>query len=249
MDISYINMSDYPYFYRSNRDDQFLFFLGVKHTFDPEDPQFGKIKEYWEQYLKKTKNGKRIVLIEGGIRPVEALNKTAIIKNGEMGFVTNQAFKNSIEIISPEPNFVLQIKQLESNFTKEEIIYYYFARIVLQWQRIIKKPDLGSYVDHFMKRYSQSLLWSNFDFSFANFVKLHDQSYEHKFNEKKCTCFYNDSNPEESLVANAVSSFRDTYLLDSILKEWNKGKNIFIAYGHGHMMKMKKVLKLKISKI
>lgn len=233
----------YPYFSLISTGNQCLFFLGTQHTFDPNNTQFKGLKKYWHQFLKKTQNSKKIVFVEGGIRPVDSIksDKEAITQYGENGLITYFAFQSGIDVISPEPGFENEIMQL-NDFSKKEAMYYYFARIVHQWQRIIEKPPLDEYLGGFAKRYEDITNWDDFDFSLDFFAKLHDQLHNHKFNQDKCTCFYDDSNPSKNLVAATVSHYRDLYLLAQILKNWYEGKSIFAVYGSGHEEKLRPIL-------
>lgn len=56
----------YPYFYDVSKESQKMFFLGVHHSFDPNDKLFERINNYWLRFLKETVHSKKVVFTEGG---------------------------------------------------------------------------------------------------------------------------------------------------------------------------------------
>ena len=233
----------FPYSYKISKNNQHLYVLGVQHTFDPKNHQLKTVKKYWDEFLKETKKKNCIVLVEGGKRPnIDDIDE-AVRKHAEGGFIANLATKENIETYSPEPDEKYEVNQLVKKFSKEEIMYYYFARTVAQWHRLMQKPNIKEYIEGFMKRDKEITGWNDFDFSFENFIKLHDKFHDHPFDPDNYKCFYDDSNPSYSKVSAGSSLVRDKHILSEIKKLWRKGKNIFIVYGSGHAIKLEKALK------
>lgn len=232
----------YPYFYKISLNKQVLFFLGVHHTFDPSNYQFKSIKKHWDEFLKASKKKNSIVLVEGGKRPYIEDVIEAVRKHAEGGFITNLALKVGIESYSPEPDGKYEVDQLAKKFSKEEIMYYYFARTIAQWHRLIEKPDLKVYIDGFLKRNQEITGWDDFDFSFANLVKIHDKFHDHPFDPDNYQCFYDDSNPSHSKASAGSGLIRDEHILSEIKRLWDEGKNIFIVYGSGHAIRLERAL-------
>src|SRR5690554_4779872 len=69
-----------PYFFKISSDNQYLYFVGARHTNDPSDYQIPKILNLWKEFLNKTTKQNSIVLVEGGGAPVEMSVEDAIKK-------------------------------------------------------------------------------------------------------------------------------------------------------------------------
>ncbi len=237
---------DYPYTYqiKSSNSSQILYFLGVHHVYDPTHPQIHKIKRLWIKFLKDTDKNNCIVLTEGGIRPVEESEEKAILKHGEAGLLAFLSNREDIPNISPEPDEKFEIKELEKQFSKEEIEYAYFARTVLQWNKLKEKPEFNTYIQRYLDRDKLVSGWKDFDFSVANLIAIHDKKYNHKFDPVKCEqCVYSMSNPAQNPVSSSSGHIRDEYIVKEIINLWEKGKSIFIVYGSGHAIVCEKAIK------
>jgi len=238
---------DYPYIYciNSSTNSQTLCFLGTHHIYDPYHPQIGKIKKSWFKFLKKKIDKNNcIVLTEGGIRPIESSEKDAILKHGEAGLMSFLSHKACIRNISPEPDEKFEIKELEKQFSKEQIEYYYFARTVLQWNKLKVKPEFNSYIRRYLDRDKLITGWENFDFSVSNLISIHNKRHDHDFDPTECErCVYKFSNPSQNPVASASSHIRDEHIVNEIIKLWEAGKSIFIVYGSGHAIVCQKAIK------
>ncbi len=224
-----------PYFFQIKKNQQCLFYIGSKHSFDPDNIQNQIIKKHWQEFLRQTGIKNCIALNEGGERELADTEKESIKKGGEAGLLTWLAKKDHINIYSPEPNHNFELEQLLKNFSKDEVIYYYFARLVDQWHRI-GKPDFTNYLEGYLKRLELETNWTDYEFSIKNMIKIHDKTHDHKFNKDDQTCVHNDANPIYSKVASACSHIRDTFIVSEIKRLWEEGKNIFIVYGSGHFI-------------
>lgn len=56
-------------------------------TYDEKDEQIQKLEEFWNDFVVKTKNKKRLVLVEGGKRKILNSKKESIEVGGEIGYV------------------------------------------------------------------------------------------------------------------------------------------------------------------
>lgn len=232
-----------PYFYEIERDGQRLFFLGAKHIHDPEDKQNKVIKSYWQNFLKITNKENCIVLNEGGTRPTYNSEEDAIQKDGEAGLIIRLARQEGIETFSPEPDLKSEIDNLLNKFSQDEIIYYYFARLVNQWHRFKEKPDFEHYFDPYFKRYKEVNSWKDFDFSVEYMIRVHNQTHDHEFNKEDRECVYTDSHPGRNRVAEADSRLRNEHIFAEIKRLWDEDRNIFIVYGSGHFIVLEKAIK------
>lgn len=237
-----------PYFFSIEKNNQYLFYFGAKHSFDPKHKQFRLLKNYWKKFLNKTKKKKAIVLVEGGERPVSKNEIQSIKEGGEGDFMTFLANQENIETVSPEPEEDYERSELLKKFSREEIQYYYFARVVYQWNNLLDKPDFEKYISAFLKSDEKSSNWRDFDFSLENMKEVHKKLFKKDFNQNDKEFFYSIINPTFSaavinLVSRESSTIRDNHIVKEIKKYWNKGKNIFIVYGSSHAVMQESVLR------
>jgi len=75
--------------------------------------------------MKISSGNPQIALVEGGTRKVHKTEGQAILEDGEAGLLTFLADKDRISIDSPEPDRKDEMKGLESDFSRDEIEYYY----------------------------------------------------------------------------------------------------------------------------
>ena len=83
----------FPYFYKITKGSQSLYYVGASHSFDPGDGQFPRINKYWRDFLKTTAKEDRVVLVEGGNRPVLGSMEEAIKAGGEAHLLSYLADK------------------------------------------------------------------------------------------------------------------------------------------------------------
>lgn len=234
----------YPYFYKILKDNQILFFVGPHHTFK-RDHQIDKLDEYWSEFISETKKNNCAVMIEGGIRPIETSPDLALQKHGEPGHIAFLASREGIPVYSPEPDERLEILELLKNFSKEEIEYYRFARMVLQWNKLSPKPDFNKYIQlGHLDKDKAKLGWDDFDFSVTNLIGIHNKKYDHLFDSEKCErCVYNSSNPSSNPVSDASGIIRDENIVSETKRFWDEGYSLFIVYGSGHAIVCESALK------
>ena len=238
-----------PYTFIVSNNDQYIYYFGSKHSFDPADSQFKEIKSFWQDFLEKTKKKNCIVFVEGGERLIYETAEESILKQGEMGYITYLAAQENIETFSPEPPGKLIFKALERKFSRNEITYYFFARVCYQWNNLKEKPDFKSYIQRFLDNDKRESGWDDFDFSLENLKKIHYDLFGGYFDENDKQFFYDVINP---LIIktniNRVSreeeeGLRDRYIVDEAEKYWKSDKNIFTIYGKSHAVIQGKAIK------
>lgn len=232
-----------PYFYEIGKHGQHLFFLGTSHVHNPQDKQNEKIKEKWQKFLELTNKENCVALNEGQVRPNRGDETSAIEIDGEAGLVVYLARRDGVEVFSLEPDYGEEMGVLLNKFSREEVIYYYFARLVDQWHRFPNKPDFVQYLAPYFRRYKEVTEWTDFDFSVNHMIEIHNQTHDHPFDQEDKDCAYNDSHPGRNEVARESSTFRNKHIFSEIKRLWNKGKNIFIVYGSGHYIILEKAVK------
>lgn len=235
------------YFFKLNRRGNALFYFGARHSFDPADPQFKILEKRWGGFLKRTGRGAhRLVLVEGGLRPVSRSAVEAIHQGGEADFITFLASQSSVETYCPEPSMTKERNWLLRQFKKEEIQYYYFARTVSQWHRSGKKTPLSSYIRPSLLRDERVSGWHNFSFSLPHMKKIHQLIFRGKFGEENGSFFAAITDPTLSTtiinrVAASSTAFRDRFIVHEIKKLWNT-HHLFIVYGRSHALTHEPIL-------
>ncbi len=242
-----------PYHIELANQGQSLFYFGANHSRDPENIQYPALRAYWHEFLEKAETRKAIVLLEGGLRPLAKNEKDAIHKNSEAGFMTFLANKEKINVESPEPSNYDERQELLMQFSKEEIQYYYFARMVNQWLNLpteLKKESgysfelyLGSSLTYDQKESA----WVGFDFSLNNMKAIHKTLFKSDFNIKDKDFFSSLINPRKDIsvingVAGACSRFRDVFIIKRIIELWGEGKSIFAVFGGAHLILQERAL-------
>lgn len=228
-----------PFTFKIKKGNQWLYYFGANHTYDPSDQQFEMLKKLWNEFLTDSFENSKIALMEGGVRKINTFEKKAILEDGEAGLLSYLANKEGVKIDSPEPSRKDETGNLESEFSKEEIEYYYFARVVDQWNRHDIRPDFEKYVNDFLEMDKEESGWKGFDFSLVNMKHIHTKLFKEKFNEQDKDFFYSIVNPTtESTSINrysrAIGIFRDAYVAKKVIDNINSGKSVFIVYGFTH---------------
>lgn len=237
-----------PYFYFIKHGRQNLYYLGCPHCFNPEDSINSVIKHYWKDFLTQIQGDASLSLVEGGIRELRSSEEESILKDGEAGLVTYLSSIQNIECTSPEPGFEHETNTLLNEFSKDEILTYYFIRGVSQWNRLINKPSFEEYSKASLERYKKILNWGEIDFSVEGRVKTFQSLTGREFeatNYKLMTNFCNPTKTDNILnkVSRANSILRDRYIVSAIEKVWDSGKNIFVVYGKTHAIIQEPALK------
>lgn len=228
-----------PYIYKIQKGNNWLYYFGAYHTFEPLDDQFELMKRTWDEFIKLTSKTPRIALSEGGVREAMADETTAIKKYGDAGLLSFLAKRDVVEIQCPEVSRKEEISGLEREFTRDEIEYYYFARMVAQWNRFNPRPDFEEYLTKFLKIDEQELGWQDYDFSLDNMKSVHKKLFKEEFDENNKDFFLSITNPtiEKTVINKFVKAegvAKDAYIVKNTLGHIKSGKSVFIVYGFTH---------------
>lgn len=231
------------------KDDQIFYYFGANHSHDPQDEQYPRLRKYWEDFLQKTKSNKRVFLVEGGVRAVRANEEEAIRKGSEGDLVTLWASKLETPIFCPEPKRSEEYAELLKEYSKEEIAYYFFARVINQWHRHLKDiPDFEEYMNSYLKADQKASGWEEFYFSIISLKEIHKKIFNTDFNKDDKEFFATIINPTKDYsvinkIPRALSTFRDATIVSGILKCWQEGQSIFAVFGGGHVIVEDRALK------
>ncbi len=240
-----------PYSFVISYDDQHLFYFGANHSCDPENNQYPKLEQFWNEFLAATSGENNIVLVEGSLRNVRDSKIEAITQaGGEGGFITFLASQKSIKRFCPEPTEQELYMKLLENFCKEDIDYLKFAQICLQFHRY-KEIDSAINFEIFYQSYSKVI--NNFQ-DLNVMKKVHKDLFHNEFDITNERFFYNVVNPVDAYcninnVARAASQIRDQYIVNCIEMFLKQGKNVFIVYGCTHAVMQENALKSVFTKV
>jgi hypothetical protein len=230
-----------------------LYYFGEQHSYDPSDKQWIKAKNLLGEFIEKTANTKKVAIYEGGRAGKWSSETEAITNAGGTGFIVYNATKLNIEIFCPEPDRKYELVELEKNFSREEIEYYYFTRVVAQWWRKLEpQPDFEKYITHYLKRDEEESGWANFDFSLDNMKKIHKKVFSTEFDHNDKHFFREVASPVTAKtiinkVCRACGDIREESITKKIFEYWSKGYSIFIEYGSGHAVREEPLLREKLS--
>ncbi len=232
----------YPYTYKLIKNNKSLYFLGAKHSNDPNDSQFEIIKNLWLEFTEATGSENRIVLIEGGVTPVAENEKEAIQKYAEPGCMTYLAHTQQVQILSPEPTEDFETSVLVEKYGKEVVAVYQFANIVSQWQRFEIKEDLDAYISKYLGRFFHKPIWQSFDFSPTNLKVLYKKVTDRVFDSSDKEFIFDFITPTDSNISGFSDDIRDNFILKKIRELWSSN-NLFIVYGSGHALRLEDALR------
>lgn len=238
---------DLPHFFTLKHRGNVLFYFGAHHSYNSAHPQFILLEKQWDRFLKKTVGANRMVLVEGGTRPVIENKVKAIREGGEAHLITSLAADAGIETYSPEPSMKTERDWLLKRFSKEEVQYYYFARAAHQWHRFGKALPFPRYVRRFLLRDKRVSEWPRFTFSLTHMKTIHRSLFHGSFQENDTAFLAAITNPTFQTtvinrVAAASSTFRDRHIVHKIKKLWTTN-DLFIVYGRSHAFTHEPILR------
>ena len=238
-----------PYTFSIQSGSNFLYYFGERHSYDPAHEEWIIEKTFWQSFLKDTEGHKRIVLVEGGKRKTEATEEQSIVNGGGMGFITYLASQQGIDTVCPEPDRAYERKELLKHFSREESQYYYFARVVGQWNRRQEpKPDFEEYMNEFLEEDKKDTGWNNFDFSIEMMKRIHTALFHTEFDKNDLEFFHTICNPSRTdtvinKVARASSDIRDKHIVQEIKKYLDEGYSVYVQFGGTHAVMQEPLLK------
>lgn len=224
-----------------------LYYFGCSHIFSPQDSQLLQLKDFWSEFVSLVESSNSIVFVEGGVPKLFDSEESAIKNGGEGALVRFLANMKGLEVRSPEPSRKEEITGFENQFTKEEVEYYYFARMVHQWGRMDPRPNFENFMNFSLQQDKEQLNWENFDFSIENMKTIHRNLFKKDFDENETEFFNSIIDPTSELTSiNRFSSFkgvtRDAAIVKHIFDTASEKKNVFVIYGFTHAVMQRPAL-------
>ena len=229
-----------PYTFSIPSGSNVLYYFGERHSFDPKYEQWTSEKVFWQSFLDASHGHKRIAFVEGRKRPVPESEEQGILTDGGMGFITYLAHQQGIDTHCPEPKRSDERQELLKQFSREESQYYYFARVVGQWNRKQEpKPDFESYMDAFLESDKADTGWTNFEFTLEKMKEIHTALFHTEFDMNDLEFFHTICNPTRTdtvinRVARASATMRDTHIVEEIQRYMNDGYSVYVQFGGTH---------------
>lgn len=230
----------FPYSYIVKKEGQHVYYFGAMHTFDPTHYQYPMLRDFFNEFLIKTKGQKKVIFIEGGIPSnVRSSEEESIISGCEAQLMDYLGKNNDIAVISPGLLPDIFIQNLLKEYHLDEIAYYFFARTCLQWNRIdTSNRDFDSYINRALEKdmgdfahkylYPHSIM-PNFHKQIFNVaLDIHDKAFF------LSVCDPRNRDTVVGKINAHLSKMRDLVILEEIERYWNLGFNIFITYGGTH---------------
>ncbi len=228
-----------PFTLEIRNDHQCLFYFGANHSHDPANHQYPILREYWKKFLNETEGKERIVMVEGGIRQVTKREESAIKHGSEGSLITFWAHPLGLQIVSPDIKDSELLKLLPNN-SKEETLLYWFLSYVDHWKHHAEPiPDFESYIAKWSEWQTHNVMWAGIDVSLGNLKRLYKEIIGKEFD--KDDNFNNMVNPNRddtkiNKIARSQSDLRDANVASEIVRYWQEGKSIFVAFGNGHLI-------------
>ena len=251
-DAMYDRLREVPhnqvYFFTiSGEGGQQLYYLGSHHTHDPENTQFREIEELFDRFIQSTNEGERQVLVESaGQLPQYTDRDIAIKRSREVGFTALLARQKGVEVISPEPTKIEEVKLLLQQYSKDEVFYHLMSGICWNYSKMKSdvRSDFMKYIKFQLEEYAQMEEFKDFDLSIEHFLKMYKSKYpDTPFNYENTKLFYDEQKPAVGNISEASSKIRDEVIVRKIEELWKQGKSIFIVYGLGHAIVQEQALK------
>ncbi len=232
-----------PYLFKLIKPQQCLFYFGANHSHDPENEQFLKLTEFWNEFLHQSSGKNCIVVLEGGTRPVHKTKDQAIIKDSEAGYATFLAQQASIPCISPEANDTFLETELLKKFNADDVYFMRFADIWHQFNEIKKNKSHQNFANY-IKKFNAFLGYKNLD----QFKKIYQHHFHTTFDiddEEKIRSIINLENDTHIIgkIHQYNNVLRDKFIVNQIKKLIDEKKNIFIVFGATHCVMQEPALK------
>lgn len=235
-----------PYIYKLEQGQQQLVYVGISHGHDLDGPCAVGIINEWEEFTNKhsASHTKTVVLVEGGLRPVEEDMETAIKLHSEFGLVAYLAHHSSIEVLNADAPRAIQYQELlNRGYSRDEVQYFFFMQMVHQFVHMPEgfQPGFLDYIVKILDRDRRSSKWEDYDFSLENMLRLHIAYTGKPFAITDFKLFEELMNPNlqdntTQRIKRELIYIRDNHVVEEVSKQWRARKSIFIVFGATHAL-------------
>lgn len=216
---------------------QLLWFCGVAHVHDVEDPQLLVIEEDWRAFRAVADRSTSVVLQEGNLVPLEGTRDEAVRHYGERGLVRWLAAEDGVDVISPEPSERRQIEDLLTTFGCDEIAAWWLARHAMHLTTELL-PDADLHIRRFMEPLAQLM---DVDISVEALAVTYEKvtGYDFRSHLGDLQHFNNAVTPVTlttcfNRMERRSSVLRDCHIVGVVADLWRRKRSTFIVYGGSH---------------
>ena len=232
-----------------------LFCLGTNYSCDPNSYEYRQLKEFWNEFLKRTGGKNCVVLIEG-LRHFDNEHDAIMKDDVEGGLPPFLAHQQNIRVLCLEPDEKYLKIKLSKDFSEDEIAYRHFAHIGQLFYRYKKNEYMQQTGNFFGNRKKGSLELEfekfydsyNTGISFDRMKEIHFKLFQKDLDVADEQWFRDVSNPllvqsRMNILARRVGRIRDEFIVDYIAKLKSKKNNIFIVYSFTNLVMQEKAIK------
>ena len=240
-----------PYVYELRSGEQMLMYFGVRHSRNPDDAQWEKLKISWEDFFRKT-SLRRIILLEGG-KPLQLEDNwpNVVRKYGEAGVILSFSRGSGAEIAWPDLAINKEAEKLSEQFESNLVAYYIFARSAGAW---LRAGTMGTFDEVLMKAVvaTSQRVFSAPD-TVSVYAAIHNQIFKHPLDETQKKVIIRASAPVyyDSIIndiARASSRFRNEHIVNEVERYWKEGYSIFLVFGSAHAVIQEAALRAMVEK-
>lgn len=237
--IEKFETDDAVYFREYDSDQTTLFYLGVHHSYNPDDPMFMEIKSKFDAFLTITEGRDRCVVIEGGLRDMASDRNASILnQGGEGGYLTYLAGIADIKTVCYEPDQKNVIADASNIYGQDMVFYSLMCDRTYQYSQEADKPDFSSYIQYFINEFNTLMTET---YSIAIFSEIHQRISGKQLDHEDSDIFYRLSDPTNVSnpileVSSYIAEYRDAYIAKEIIKNHLDGISQFVLYGKTHAL-------------
>jgi hypothetical protein len=131
---------DVPYVLEFRTGKGALLLYGVRHVFDPGDPQIADIQEEFKRFQPT------VAYNEGGNPPTEKDLKSAVERYGEPGLVRFLGHQQRLSVLTFEPKREDEVHEMVKRYSAEQLKIFYVLRGSLTYRRSKRTDSLDTYM-------------------------------------------------------------------------------------------------------
>jgi hypothetical protein len=248
--------NDDLYCYELHNDERALYYFGVRHSSDVDNPMFLNLKQTFMDFKPD------MVLVEGNPRinddsesyreELRAMSEDEAKTRGESRYTLKLSSDNNIDAYSPDPDVPEVIEYLvDLGYTQKDICYFYLYSELHRYARGLRDDSFISsdFEEYITPQIEELALYKGWTTETLN--ELVHECVSNITSENMDYCIDQLSPiPEEGetyTVINEISQqssyFRDLYIVKKIIKYGLQYKRLFIVFGSGHAIKEETALR------
>jgi hypothetical protein len=180
-----------------------------------------------------------MVLVEGGEKMLPYNKKELVKTMGEAYYTWFLAQSAALQVSSPEPDTIDQLKHLAELFPKEVVVTSMFVEQIAIRSYYIKPDCMESSLDNYLEHLKGISGWNLSFFDKKNIFETYKKISEVDLDYNNLEYIKKETDPYEELnvindVINAKSQYKDKVILSNMERLWKKGYNLFIVFGKPH---------------